>query len=116
RYFRGDSGMCNFDVFNACSDARAQFVIAMRANMYESLEHRVRSWVPTKHIKFRDGRSCEIGQTVYHPKGMKHALRVVIIRAKKSVCNVFEGRYDYRAWVTNIGEHDMKNEKIIDFY
>lgn len=116
RYFRGDSGMCNFDIFNACIEARSQFVIAMRANMYESLEHRVRSWVPTKHIRFRDGRACEIGQTVYHPKGMQHALRVVIIRAKKPVWNVFEGRYDYRAFVTNIGEHDMRNEKIIEFY
>lgn len=116
RYFRGDSGMCNFDIFNACEEKRVNFVIAMRANMYEALEHRVKSWVPTKKIKFRDGRPCEVGQTVYFPKGLGKALRVVIIRAKKPVWSVFEGRYDYRAWVTNIGEHDMKNEKIVEFY
>ncbi len=42
-------------------------------------------------------------------------MRVVFIRAKKFQPTLFE-RYDYHAWVTNMGEREMNNEKLIDFY
>ena len=121
RYLRADSGMCNLDVFRAASDNNVKFVIAMRANMFEPLVNRVKQWHNTKHTFFKDGRPAEIGSCVYHPSQFdRETLRVVFIRARKPQRELI-GEYpftdfDYRAWVTNIGEHEMKNEAVIDFY
>jgi hypothetical protein len=117
RYLRADSAMCYFDVFNACLDLRVDFVIAMRANMSDPLIGRVRNWKKSKDIRFKDGRECEIGSCVYYQLKGREPLRVVFIRALKTMPDLFGDKYDYAAWVTNIGEHSgLNNEKLILFY
>jgi hypothetical protein len=115
RFLRGDSGFCNHAVMNKCMEYNVSFVLAMRENMSDPLKQNVTNWRPTNSVLFKDGRECEIGSTVYYPEGVKGAMRVVLIRAKKFQPTFFE-RYDYHAWVTNMGEHEMNNEKLIDFY
>lgn len=116
RYARADSGFCNNEFFHACFVADVKFVTAMRANMYEPIAGTVKDWNASKRVRFRDGRECEIGHTLYGADNGKQ-LRVVFIRAKKEET---EGRlftdYDYRAFITNIGQHEMADEKIILFY
>lgn len=117
RYLRADSGMCNFDVFNACFDLRVNFVITMRQNMWEPLLGRVRHWREAKKLTFKDGRDCEVGSCIYYAVKGREALRVVFIRAKKPVRELFGDTYDYAAWVTNLGQHTgMNDEDIILFY
>ncbi len=120
RYLRADSGYCNVDVFNACKDKNVGFVIAMRANMYEPLIKRVKNWKKAKTIFFRDGRECEIGHTVHYAVGGRETLRVTFIRAlrpKEQNAALFDdARYDYHAFVANIGHHEMDNETLIHFY
>lgn len=118
RYMRGDSGYCNIEVMHACLENNVDFVIAMRANMYEPLLKKIDwwKWKPAKNTKMHDGRLCEIATAPYFPKGLKQNVRVVIIRAKKDQPSLIEGKYDYHAWVTNTGEHGMKAETVIDFY
>jgi hypothetical protein len=89
--------------------------------MYRPLIHRVTNWRETKKIVFHDKRACEVGSCVYYPKGGREALRVVFMRAlrpnEQSNSLFSDARYDYHAFVTNIGEHDgMKNEEVITFY
>ena len=94
--------------------------MAMRHNMYEPLIKRVHNWRPAKTIIFRDGRNCEIGHTVYYPKGGRQTLRVTLIRALRTGEQHYalfdDVRYDYHAFVTNIGHHEMENEELIHFY
>lgn len=117
RYVRADSGFCNNEFFHACFVANAKFVTAMRANMFEPIAGTVKNWNESKKIKFRDGRVCDLGHTLYYAKDADVPLRVVFIRAKKEGT---EGRlftdYDYRAFITNLGQHEMSDEKIILFY
>jgi hypothetical protein len=119
KILRADSGYCNIDVFNAAITAAADFVIAMKANMYEKLIPTIRNWRRCKDVDFYDGRDCEIGETVYYPLRGRQTLRVVIIRALKKDSNqplFAQDRYEYRAWVTTIGAHERKAEKIILLY
>jgi len=121
RYLRADSGYCNADVFNSCRDKNVGFVIAMRENMYEPLIKRVKNWKKSKkEIYFRDGRECEVGHTVYYPTGGRETLRVVFIRAlrpNEQTRALFDDvRYDYHAFVSNIGHHEIENEDLIHFY
>lgn len=116
-----DSGYCNFAFFNACANAQAKFCCAMRKLMFEPLLRRVNHWNKTKTVTFFDGRDCEIGSCIYRPKDCRETLRVVFIRAirpKEQDKALFDDvRYDYHAWVTNVGEHDgMKNEDVILWY
>jgi hypothetical protein len=119
KILRADSGYCIIDVFNAAKTAAADFVIAMKANMYRDLIKTIKNWRPCKQVDFYDGRDCEIGETVYYPTRGRETLRVVMIRAVKTPSDLplFEQeRYDYRAWVTTIGAHEKKAEKIVLFY
>jgi len=120
RYLRVDSGFCNVDVFNAAYHADAAFVGAMRGNMLEPLLPRVVNWKKTKHVKATRDRDCEIAHTLYYPKKGNQTLRVVVIRALKdgvSTKALFDdAKYDYFAWVSNIGHHEMTNEELIVFY
>jgi hypothetical protein len=120
RYLRVDSGYCNVDVFNAAYHADVAFVAAMRQNMLEPLLPRLVSWKPTKRLKAVGDRHCEIAHTLYYPAKGRQTLRVVVIRALKngvSTAALFDdAKYDYYAWVTNIGHHEMTNEEIILFY
>lgn len=120
KILRADSGYCNTDVFNVCDRQDADFVIAMRANMADPLIPRVKHWKATKDVSFYDGRPCEIGHTIYWPKGGKKLLRVIFIRAlkeKEQRHGLFgDERWEYHAWVTTIGQHEMKDEDIIKLY
>lgn len=121
RMVLADSGYCNFGFFNACANAQAKFSCTMRKLMYEPLLSRVKHWSKTKTVLFYDGRECEIGSCIYRPKACRETLRVVFIRALKpdeqGKALFDDARYDYHAWVTNVGEHDgMKNEDVILWY
>lgn len=116
KILRADSGYCNTDVFNACYRQAADFIIAMRANMSDPLISRVKHWKKAKDVAFYDGRSCEIGQTIYWPKAGKKLLRVIFIRAPKDHGLFEDERWEYHAWVTSIGQHNMKNEDLIKLY
>lgn len=104
----------------ACANAEAKFICAMRSLMYKPLLSRVKHWHKAKKVKFYDDRKCEIGSCIYQPKGARETLRVVFIRALKAgeqKNSLFgDSRYDYRAFVTNLGEHEMKNEAVVLYY
>ena len=61
-----------------------------------------------------------IGTTIYKATDFRETLRVVFMRALKEneqSAGLFgDMRYDYHAFVTNIGEHELANEKLIEFY
>ena len=120
RYLRADSGSCNIDFFNAANSAEARFVCAMRENMSSPLIKRVKIWKSSKKLKFRDSRPVEIGRTIYMPVGSQKILQVVFMRALKpgeQHRSLFKDTdYDYQAFVTNIGEHEMTNESLVEFY
>lgn len=120
KLLRADSGYCNTEVFNTCYRQNADFIIAMRANMAEPLIPHVKHWKKTKEIGFHDGRSCEIGHTIYWPKKGKRLLRVIVIRAlkgKEQSRGLFgDERWEYHSWVTTSWPHQMKDEEIIKLY
>ena len=125
RYVRADAGYCKTDFFNACAAKAAGFVVCMRGLMLAPLVGRIQHWRlqnPNKksRIKFVGGRECEIGSTLYKPKRSEHVLRVVVVRSLKKgregLLIKREDDYDYVGWVTNIGEHEMSDEKLIKFY
>ena len=124
RFVRGDSGLCRHAFFLSCFAANAGFVVAMRSNMYGPLVHRISNWTPQSikdesRIIFRDGRDCEIGETIYQPRDFPKMLRVVIARAPKKQAqrSLFRDEdYDYFAVVSNIGDHEMSAEKLVKFY
>jgi hypothetical protein len=120
RYLRIDSGNCNVDVFNAARTANAKFAAAMRENMWAPILSRVKRWKRSKHVKFHDDRDVDVGETIYFPKKGREILRVVFIRAlkpKEQSQGLFgDVRYDYRAFVTNIRQHEMTGEGVIKFY
>jgi hypothetical protein len=120
RYALADSGFCKSDFFKACWSHNVGFVTAMRGNMFEPLIRRVHNWKPSKRLLFQDGRACEIGTTIYRATEFKETLRVVFMRALKEneqSSGLFgDMRYEYHAFVTNIGEHELQNEKLIEFY
>lgn len=89
--------------------------------MFDPLIKRVGDrWRPSKSLVFYDKRDCEIGSCVYRPKKARETLRVVFLRALKSDeqrKGLFgDERYDYVAFVTNMGEHEMKNEDVVLWY
>jgi hypothetical protein len=117
RIVRGDSGYCNHDVFNVCANANADFVIAMRENMFEPLLGQIRSWTLNRKVRFRDGREAEVGTAIYQRKQGRQVLRVLVMRAKKvGQKELFGDPYDYKAFVTSFGAHQMRDEEIIKFY
>jgi len=134
-YARADAGYCNNEFMNACSASNIGFVVRMHENMLNTVVHTINNWKNVNRrtkkqkrrdgridhidnsIRFYDGRSAEIGTTLYQNPNMMHAGRVVCIRAKKpGTLGIREDDFDYFAWLTNIGEHEMNNEKIIFFY
>ena len=124
-YFRGDSAFCNSGVFNACHVKSAGFVIRMKENMYKPIVHQVLNWKSQnpndKHrVRFYDNRECDIGSTFYTSESCEHSCRVVLIRAVKNnvtkKTGLKEDDYNYHAWITNIGEHEFNNRKLIKFY
>lgn len=116
RYLRADSGYCNKDVFNSCYGANVKFVIAMRQNMLAPLLETVRHWQPNRRMHAKDRRPVEVATSLYRPVGSEETLRVMIMRAEKPVRPLFEDRYDYYAFITNIGHHEKRDEEILDFY
>lgn len=124
RYARADSGYCNSEFFNACAAKDVGFVTAMRSNLYNRYLDKVKYWRNVKQkgrksIRFYDCRACDLATFSYKKERNHQNLRVIIIRAKKPNEDGFlfkQDRYDYLAFMTNIGEHEMSNEKIVQFY
>jgi hypothetical protein len=104
----------------------------MHENMLNTVIHTINNWKNVKkrtkkqkrrngridHIDnsicFYDGRSAEIGTTLYQNPNMMHACRVVCIRAKQpGTLGLREDDFDYFAWLTNIGEHEMSSKRTI---
>jgi hypothetical protein len=117
RLLRADSGFCNTEVFNACAAKGVKFVTAMRQNMLASNMHRITKWNPTRRVIFKGDhtRLCEIGHTVYRTKESHEALRLVVLRSPAKDNSLLDA-YDHVAFVTNIGEHEMSDDKVVEFY
>lgn len=134
-YGRADAGYSNNEFINACLAKNIGFVVRLHPNMLNPRISNITNWKPTKNrikkkkrrdgsieqidatIKFYDGRSCEIGTTLYRNETMSQTCRIVCLRAKKEGrLGLREDDYDYFAWLTNIDEHEMDNEKLIFFY
>lgn len=117
RFFRGDSGFCNTEVFNACAAKGVKFVTPMRQNMLASHMNRITKWNVTRRVIFKGDhtRQCEIGHTIYRTKEGHEALRVIVLRSPAKD-NALLDAYDYIAFVTNIGEHEMSDDKVVEFY
>ncbi len=108
----GDSGYCNYDVFNSCFHAGAKFVISLRQQIYNKYASQIQNWRPTK-LKSHDGRECEIGSTVFFKEGKLEPVRIVALRAR--IDGLLEA-YDVFDFITNIGMHEMNNEAIVKLY
>lgn len=134
-YARADAGYSNNEFITACLAKDVGFVVRLHWNMLEPKLKNITNWKPTKKkvkkvkrrngtteeidttIRFYDGREAEIGATLYQNEYMPKACRIVCLRAKKKGrLGLTEDDYDYFAWLTSIGEHEMSNEKIILFY
>ncbi|MBF0440578.1 MAG: IS1380 family transposase [Oligoflexales bacterium] len=134
-YARADAGYSNSEFMNGCFAKNMGFVVRLKEDMLTPKLKNITNWKDTKKrlkpikrrdgrtdyvdksIRFYDGRRAEIGSTIYRNENMVHATRLICIRAKKPGSLGLKAEdYDYYAWLTNIGEHEMNNEKIIFFY
>ena len=125
RYFRGDSGFCNREVFEACFSNQSKFVVTFRENMLKPLHGQFYNWKETnkqddQRSRSNDGRECEFGETLYSPEGSDRVIRIVVIRAE---IKNFGGptfpdhkAHEYYTWCTNIGAGEMTTENVICFY
>lgn len=114
KIFRADSGYCATHIFNSCYVQHAKFVIAAREDFYIKALEKITTWKRT-NLQFQGERKCEIAHALYQHKNGIEPLRVVILRAERDDGAMHES-YDYYAWITNIGQHEMSDEKIIQFY
>jgi hypothetical protein len=134
-YGRADAGYSNSEFMNACLAKDVGFVVRLKADMLAPHIWKIKNWkdpkakkikkkrrdgsieLVDKTIRFYDDRDCEIGSTIYTSSLVAKPLRLVCLRAKKKGClGISEEDYDYFAWASNIGEHEMNNEKLIYFY
>lgn len=123
RYFRADSAFSHLGVYNALLNANVSFVMALKANVYNALLEKYWSNIKWKKekIKFYGHKNCEIGNCLYPISDLagRSYLRVIFIRTPKEIydlnINPIEA-YDFYALVTNIGQHEMNDLNIIDFY
>lgn len=125
RIVRADSGYSNLAFINACMDKNANFVVCMKANMYQPL-------LRNNYLVWRDAKrlydaglgqdKVEIANTIYQPEKSRRAVRVVIIRRprrgeKYGQLPLFEDeKYSYHAWMTSYGQHQMQAEEVVLFY
>ena len=119
-YIRGDSAFSNSEFYHSSYVNKLKFVCAMKSNVYNRFRVQTHNWRSSRKIYFGDGRRAEVGSYVYFPDGSPQALRIVFMRARKQNVDQYnllpEDCYDYHAFVTNISEHEMNNEKILLFY
>lgn len=115
KILRADRGYCAQEIFNVCHTAQAKFVICAKQDFYLGALDKVSNWKRTL-LKFKDYESdeCEVGHTIYQSKNMHETARVVILRARKK--DLLLEDYEYFAFITNIGQHEWSDEKIIKFY
>lgn len=116
RILRADSGYCNTDVFNACHEVSADFVIKMRENMLLPLIGQITSWKSNRHFFTYDGRKVETGTAIYRTRRGGQGLRVLIVRAAKAAVPLFEDRYDYFGFATTLTHSEMRDEELVEFY
>jgi len=118
KYFRGDSAFGTKEIFKALEAKGVKFAIAMKENVYSTFLWRIDKWEKSK-LLFHDKRETEIGHWFYTPAGSDKVYRVTALRALKTDMqrSLFHvDSYDYFVCVSNIGHHEMKNEKLIKFY
>jgi len=118
-YIRADSAYANTELYHCSYVNNLSFVSALKSNIFNKYRGKVYNWRRSKKIKFPDLREAEIGSTVYYPDGSPQVLKIVYMRALKADKQCYlhdEDSYDYHAFITNIPEQEMSNEKIILFY
>lgn len=115
KILRADRGYCAAELFNVCHTAQAKFVMCAKEDFYIKTLDKVTNWRRTT-LKFKDYKSeeCEIGHTIYKGRDMRETARVVLLRARKKEA-LFED-FEYFAFITNIGQHEWTDEKVIKFY
>lgn len=124
KFVRADSAYSSLSVYNTLLNAQAYFTIALKENVYAALlekyGHNIK-WKYTK-INFFDPKKfysdkSQLGNCLYPLKGLagsRRYLRVLFARVpKKCEANL---EFGYYAIVTNIGVHELNDEKLIHFH
>ncbi len=129
RWFRADSAYGKQEVYKALQAKGAKFAIVLRDNISRYVRKKNRNmlnWEKTE-LEFFKSKECEIAMSHYPIKSLGE-MRVVFIRARKSVDDINEARdlfknynpeeHDYRHYsiITNIGFSEMNNEEVFEFY
>jgi hypothetical protein len=118
KYFRGDSAFGSNEIFKALEVKGVKFVISMKENVYSTFLNRIDKWEKSK-LLFHDKRETEVGHWFYTPKASKKVYRITALRSLKAdrQRSLFQVEsYDYFVCISNIGHHEMSNEKLIKFY
>jgi len=117
KFVLADSGFYSTDFFNACAMQNAKFIVAMRSNVYGPLLNRNLNWKSAGEMKFFDGRKFEYAESLIQHKGGIQTNRVVIVRALKASddAKLFD-EYDYAAFITNIGQHELSAKEVLKKY
>ncbi len=119
RYVLADSGYYGTEFFNACMLQSAKFIVATRENVYARLLEKQLNWKRAKNMSFFDGREFEYAETINTHVGLRGTLRVVLVRALKADHAAglhADADYDYAAFTTNIGMHEMKATDVLRKY
>jgi hypothetical protein len=119
RYVLADTGYYGTEFFNACILQNAKFIVATGANVYAPILSRPLNWRTAHKMQFFDGRDFEYAETVHHHPGLRGALRMIIVRALREDhdrCLHAGNDYDYAAFVTNLGMHEMKATDVLRKY
>ena len=116
---RADAGFCNSEFINACFAKGFGFICAYKkqSNFYDHIR-KVKNWQPSS-LKSRDGRDLELGSCSISFAQSAKPVRMIIARAKSDdrQASLFSmDQYDYFGFLTNMGAHEIPNEKAILFY
>lgn len=100
---RSDSAWFNHTVMDWCAGHGIEFAITGQKNthMIDVIEAiAVEQWEP-----FETGRAGadQIAETVYSFEHGAHAWRIIVVRAPMRQLEMFEGLYEYRVVITNMG-------------
>ena len=95
----------------------------MKENMYGPLLEKSQNIIKWKNVKmkFFDSEECQIASVPYKLKELKKLsyLKVIFIRAPKKNLQLplmNWDNYDYYAIATNIFQHEMQEQEVIEFY
>lgn len=123
KFFRADSAFAKLDVYNALLNADVKFAIALKENIYRSLLIKYGHNIKWKKYRmdFFGSDWCQMGSCLYPLADLsgRRFLKVLFIRAPKNISQYSDNpleNHHYYALVTNIGQHEMHDEKLVDFY